>query len=344
MRLTRFWPGGFDPKLGSRLLARLTVSAALIGLLLSLAWPALVAAQVDQQEPESLSGVYTVTIGRNDLPPGLAGGPALVGFWTITFNDDGTYEVARQDVGTVATGSFSVEGATLTFNDWGGVVSCAPAEERPAIEDESAAAATYAWRVDGDILTLTPISETCKDRRVLLNTRTFSSYAPCVTSPLGMTPEMLPAGTPVGTPAATPVTIPEPSQSNIAVQEGLPRGADPAEAINVLLQQASGCWATGDPARFLPLHTTAVVEEVLFTDPSLSTLRMLMSTPVSFERIGEIEMVDPTHATAYVEITFGGEAIPQLFTFALEDGVWLMDLFFLFGPPTEGPPAGSPNA
>ena len=264
----------------------------------------------------------------------------MVGFWTITFNEDGTYEVARQDVGIVASGTFSVEGATLTFNDWGGVVSCAPADERPAIQDDGPAAATYAWRVDEDILTLTPISETCNDRRILLNTRTFSSYAPCVTSPLGMTPEMFPGATPV----ATPVTIPEPSASNLAVQEGLPRGADPQEAINVLLQQASGCWATGDPARFLPLHTAAVVEEVLSTDPSLSTLRLLMSTPVSFERIGEVEMIDPTRATAYVEITFGGEAIPQLFNFALEDGVWLMDLFFLFGPPTEGPPPGSPNA
>ena len=71
MRLTRFRPGGFDPKLGSRLLARLAVSAALVGMLLGLTWPALVAAQVDQQEPETLSGVYTVTIGRNDLPPGV---------------------------------------------------------------------------------------------------------------------------------------------------------------------------------------------------------------------------------------------------------------------------------
>ena len=61
-------------------------------------------------------------------------------------------------------------------------------------------------------------------------------------------------------------------------------------------------------------------------------LRMFMQTPVSFERIGNVELTDPTHASAYVEITFGGEPIPQRFDFALQDGVWLFDTFFLFGP------------
>jgi len=65
-------------------------------------------------------------------------------------------------------------------------------------------------------------------------------------------------------------------------------------------------------------------------------LKAFMATPVSFERIGRINTIDQTHVWAYVEITFGGEPIPQRIDFALENGEWLFDTFFLFGPP---PPA-----
>jgi hypothetical protein len=59
-----------------------------------------------------------------------------------------------------------------------------------------------------------------------------------------------------------------------------------------------------------------------------------MATPVSFERIGSVNLIDPDHAWAYVEVTLGGDPLPQRVDFVFEDGVWLFDTFFLFGPPT----------
>ncbi len=307
---------------GSSAVGRLAGLACMVGLALTFAWPALVAGQDEQEDPAAPRGVYSVTISEDDLPPGLAGGPALVGQWTLTLNDDGTYTVARQDVGVIATGSFEVNGATLTFADWTGVLGCGGVEEP--------AEASYAWEAEGDELRLTPIQEPCADRRILLSTRSFGGFEACATAPLAVLAAPpgppVPAGTPVGPPVATP---------SLADEEGVPAGADTQAAIDGLLRQATGCWATGDPARFLALHSQRVLDEIAGMGALAqvaSDLRMFMQTPVSFERIGNVELTDPTRASAYVEITFGGEPIPQRFDFALQDGVWLLDTFFLFGP------------
>ena len=58
---------------------------------------------------------------------------------------------------------------------------------------------------------------------------------------------------PAGPAAATP---------SLADEEGVPAGADTQAAIDGLLRQATGCWATGDPARFLPLHSQRVLDEI----------------------------------------------------------------------------------
>ena len=323
--------------------ARLAAFASMVGLMLAVAWPAPATGQ-DQPPPE-LQGSFTVTIGKDDLPPGLAGGPALIGLWTLTFNPDGTYVVARQDVGTLASGTYTVSGATLTFNDWQGILACGAASG--AANAAEGAEATYAWRVEGDVLTLTPIQETCAERRILFTTRSLGGYEPCATEPLaallpggGFDDRQAPAATPVSEPQATPLATPGVAvQEGLAEQPGVPPGG-PEEAIDALLRQATGCWATGDPARFLPLHSQRVIDELEQFAPLpevANDLRMLMATPVSFERIGVVEMTDPTHAVAYVEVTFGGEEIPQRFDFVYENGVWLFDSFFLFGP-ADGPP------
>src|SRR5688500_15390618 len=90
---------------------RAAAIAALFSLLtgVALVMPAFALFQDDQQDDQEsrpLSGVFTVTITRGDIPPNLAGGPALAGLWNVTFNGDGSFSLARQDVGEVVSGRF----------------------------------------------------------------------------------------------------------------------------------------------------------------------------------------------------------------------------------------------
>jgi hypothetical protein len=311
---------------------RAAAIAVLFSLLMAiaLAMPTLAFFQ-DDQESEPLSGVFTVTITRGDIPPGLAGGPALAGLWNVSFSGDGSFSLARQDVGEVVTGSFEAAAATLTFNEWSGLVGC-------DIAADSGETATYAWRQTDDRLTLTPITDSCTERLTLLTTRPLGGFEACAVSPrsladpfaAGFAPEL----------QATPVATEEVG-TGVAAQEGLSEGADAEEAIDSLLRQANGCWATGDPTRFLALHSNQVVDEIGFIGPIeefARQLRLFMATPLSFERIGPVNLIDPEHAWAYVEVTLGGDPLPQRVDFVFENGVWLFDTFFLFGPTTPGGP------
>jgi hypothetical protein len=306
--------------------------ACVAGLILTFAWP-VADAQQDEQEP-SLGGIYTVTISRLDIPNDMPGGPSLIGQWIITLADDGTYTVARQDVGVVAAGTYEVNGATLKFSGWEGLVGCAGSTER--IEaDDAGATATYAWRFEDDALVLTPIHESCSDRRLILTTRSFVTYEPCMTVPFGSQPSGAPEESAAPTAAATP---------SVALQEGVADASTLEDEIDALLRQATGCWATGDPARFLPLHSQRALADIAFGFGPLPdfarSFQIFMSTPASFERIGDVHLEDATHAWCYVEITLGSDVIPQRTNFVKENGVWLFDNFFLLGPPTEGQPAG----
>jgi hypothetical protein len=313
----------------------LTAMAAVLLSLLTTAALTLPAIALFQDEPatQPLTGVYTVTVARQDVPSGLSGGPALVGLWNITFNGDGTYSLARQDVGEVVSGTFEAAEATLTFNSWSGIVGC----DIPADGGEPA---SYAWRLEDETLTLTPITDSCVERLTLLTTRPLGGFEACVTEPRSLADPF--AGDPdaalvFGTPVAeaTPVTI------GVAAQEGLSEGADAEEAIDQLLRQANGCWATGDPTRFLALHSERVVQEIAFVGPLedfARQLRLFMATPLVFERIGPVNLIDPDHAWAYVEVTLGGDPIPQRMDFVFEDDAWLLDTFFLFGAPPPAPP------
>jgi hypothetical protein len=291
----------------------------------ALAVPAVALFQ-EESEAQPLTGVFTVTIARPDVPANLAGGPALVGLWNITFNGDGTYSLHRQDVGEVVSGTFDAGEATLTFTEWRGIVGC-------EITAESGEPASYAWRQTDDTLTLTTISDSCVERLTLLTTRSLGGFEACATEPRRLADPFAANGA-----AATPVAEVTPV-TGVAAQEGLSEGADAEEAIDSLLRQANGCWATGDPARFLALHSDRVIDEIAFVGPIEQfgrELRLFMSTPLSFERIGPVNLLDPDHAWAYVEITLGGEPLPQRLDFVFENGAWLIDTFFLFAatPPT----------
>lgn len=322
-------------------------TAAMIALLISavVAFPALAMFQ-DDGETQPLRGVFTVTITRTDIPINLAGGPALTGLWNMTFDGDGTFSLARQDVGPIVNGTFEAGEATLSFNEWNGIVGCpVSSESEPA---------TYAWRQTDDTLTLTPISDTCTERLTLLTTRSLGGFEACVVTPRSVTDPFA-----ADVSLATPVAMPTAPATGVAAQEGLSEGADAEEAIDSLLRQANGCWATGDPTRFMALHSLRVIDEISFIGPFnefARELRLLMSTPVAFERIGPVNLIDPDHAWAYVEVTLGGDPLPQRVDFVFENGAWLFDTFFLFGPPTptgpvdvepvppvEGEPAGVPD-
>ena len=285
----------------------------------------------DEAESQPLSGIFTVTITKADIPPGLAGGPALSGLWNVSFSGDGTYSLARQDVGEVVTGTFDAAEATLTFNEWSGLVGC-------EISADSGEPATYAWRQTDDRLTLTPITDSCTERLTLLTTRPLGGFEACAVSPRSLTDSLVP-GFPTDA-LATPVAVAGVA-TGVAAQEGLSEGADAEEGLDSLLRQANGCWATGDPARFLALHSNRVIEEVSFLGPMdefARQLRLFMATPLSFERIGPVNLIDPEHAWAYVEVSLAGDPLPQRVDFVFENGSWLFDTFFLLGAPGPGDP------
>ena len=303
---------------------------ALILLVLVVLLPVVAGPALSQETTgPDLTGVFTVTIGKPDLPPGLAGGAVLLGLWTVAFNADGTYSLDRQDVGRIVSGTYDIAGSTLTFGEWSGIVTCGASEAQSS-------PAAYAWRLDETGLTLTPIEDGCAERKILLGTRPFASFEACTTTPLGATPlPQLPVGTPTMS-EATPV-----GNMGVAAQEGLATATDPEEAVDRVLAQGTACWATRDPARFLPLHSRRVLSDLSLVGPLpefASTLQSLMAVPLSFQRIGNLTVVDPFHAWAYVEVTLGGDPLPQRIDFVYEDGSWLMDSFFLFGPVPDDQP------
>lgn len=335
--------------IGGRAAARLAALTCVLGLAALVAWPAPAVGQEGGEEA-SPGGIYSVTIGRADLPPGLAGAPALIGQWILTLNDDGSYEVARQDVGVVASGAYEISGRTLTFADWSGIVCGGGGVDA----DDEESGASYAWESAGDNLTLTPIQETCGERRILLTTRPFGSYAACTTEPLTLQAAAPGAPGPAGTPVSevpfdpnNPVGPPAAATPVAAPADGEPASDEVEAAIAALLREASGCWATQDPARFLPLHSQAVVAGLLAPVPGvpqeafLDQIRSFMTTPVSFALIGDVTLTEPTRATAYVELTFNGQPFPESFDFVQENGEWLFaDVFFLA--PVEAPPTPEP--
>ena len=301
-------------RLRAPLVHALAAALAAASLLLAALLPSALARQ---NAADDLVGVYSVTLAKPDLPPGLPGQAALLGTWTVTFNANGTYTLARQDVGVVTRGAYEVDGATLSVTEWDGLIGCGEGEP-----DEGDV--RYAWRQAGDGVVMTAISDTCAERRILLQAHPLVGFEACAVMPEGVSAAATPDA-----PGATPVAM----NRGVSAQEGLPEGEKVDDAIDTLLRQATGCWATGEPARFLALHGSDGLAEISSIAPLAEfarDLRLFMATPISFRRISDVTSVDPNHAWAYVEITLGGEPVPQRLDFVREDGVWLFDRFFLF--------------
>jgi hypothetical protein len=280
------------------------------------------------EAPNALAGTFTVSIADDVLPAGMADGPALIGRWVLALNDDGTFTLARNDVGEVVTGTFTSGPATLTFETWGGIIGCA------ASGDESTGAA-YAWRLRDDQLALTSLDDACAERLALLTSRPLGRVAACeMESAAAFDPFAVAEGTPSAAPTAA---------SGVSAQEGYGEGADVEVAIDELLQAANGCWATADANHFMNLHSEGLRDQIAMMGPPeafTQELRDFMEAPLTLRRIGDVILDDPNHAWAYVEIDLDGDRNPQRVNFVQEDGVWRLDSFFLFGPPVPGAPIG----
>ena len=237
----------------------------------------------DDRRLDDLGGVFTVTIAKPDIPQNLADGPALEGIWSVDFRSDDAFSITRLDVGQVASGTYEAGATTVTFKEWNGLIGCNVGKDDGG--------AIYGWRRSESALTLTPIREACTERITLLSTRPLGSNEACAgTTELGdahsttsADDTMLP-----GTPAAQ-----APPVSGVTAQEGLSDAAETELAVDGLLRQANGCWATGDPQSFLALHTDEVVQQLVFAAPPdviVSQLGQAMMEPASFERIGDVNV------------------------------------------------------
>lgn len=333
MRLRpRQWPG------------QLVWPVALLIAMLAGAFPAEGMAQPDG---DGVAGAWSASIADSDVAPGLGGGPNLIGRWRIEFREDGSYVGIREDIGEVVSGSWTVDGDTLTITDEAGPSSCATPQPG-TLETVEAASGTYRWERDEDRLTLDVVEDNCATRALLLTIRPLTVYVPCSTEPyqLGQpiaTPVVeeevaadLEGGTPVA-PDATPI-LPEASPvGDVGVDPGeaAPGGTVDTEAeIDALLAELTACWATGDPALVLPLFSDVFLERLVLSGPPGTTITdvaaligELQAAPVVFERAGEVQTDGPRQAEAEVRLRIGEDESLQQFDFVLEGGQWkLADL------------------
>lgn len=276
------------------------------------------------------TGDLTVSLDESALAATLSSSPELRGRWTLSLNDDGSFTLARADAGVVVIGNYSAGPASIQFTRWDGIIGC-------RIE-EGDAAARYAWSANGPRIAFTSVNDTCTDRVDLLTTREFGSLAACETAlPRQDDPFAFPdaAGTPE--PGGAPV-------QGVTAQEGYSEEAELDSAVDVLLRQVSGCWDASDVDGFMALHSQDVQSQIAMMgppEPFVSELQAFMQLPLHLERIGSVRLGDSDRAWVYVEVDLDGQALPQRVNLVRESGNWLLDSFFLFGPP---PPEGAPFA
>jgi len=266
--------------------------------IMALLWLAHPRPVTGQDAAGALQGEFAVTIAAEDVPPELVDGASLIGRWRVTFNADGTYELGRQDVGRVASGQFISDGDRVMLRDETGVLACAPG-------DDDEGAVTYRWEMTEGRLLLTAIEDPCARRRLLLTTRSLFLFAACPL--LASEPATPAAGIPIG--ASTP-----------------PAPAPPDPAIDTLLRQMSDCWATRDPDRFLPLLSRDFrASQQPDDDDDVRRFTLRMGAPIVWERVGDVDRVSATRATASVRQLSGDNIDVVRYDFVFENGSWRWD-------------------
>jgi hypothetical protein len=296
------------------------------------------------QSDSTIVGEYSVAIGREDIPTDLADGFSFAGRWIISFGPDGAYSAERQDVGVVVTGSYEVSGNEVTITDEQGLVSCSN-ETAATIHGEDISSGTYEWALIGTNLTLVPVDDGCRGRVVLLSSRSLAIFVPCTTEPLDAGDLGTPAGTPVaveepeavveevpvgGTtvPGDNPLEVLTPDES-VDTEGGEPVSGDAAAIgaeVDELLRQMTACWLTGDPDQWLPLLSEEFRSSLIGSSPDFeSTIAAAMTTPILWERAGDVEIESETQVSAIVRTTVAQEQDFQRFLFTLEDDEWRWD-------------------
>lgn len=284
--------------------------------------------RVDAQD-ESPVGQWSVALARTDIPVDIASSMSYVGRWRLGIEADGTYEAERTDVGVVIEGTWTAEGDQITFTDESGLLSCGNAAAAPII-DGDLTAGTYTWARSGKTLTFTQVDDACPGRIILLTTFSFNTFVACSTVPM-TTAQLL--GTPEASPVAAETIEPLPASpiaaSSQDAAETVPAASpEPLSAtfereIDDLLDQLTACWASREPERWLPLLSNEFRDALIASDPNfLETLSISMSSPIVWERAGEITIVAPNQITAPVKSTVGTEQDFQTFVFVFEDGQW----------------------
>ena len=311
---------------------RLFVVIASVALIATLIGSVFAFSQARAQD-DSPVGQWSVALGRVDIPVDIASSMSYIGRWRLGIEEDGTFQAERTDVGIVIEGTWTAEGDQITFTDESGLLSCGNAAAAPIIDDDMATG-TYTWARSGKTLTFTQVDDACPGRIILLTTFSFNTYVACATVPL-TTAELL--GSPVASPVAQESVAPLPSEepaSPLAVGSPLAVESTPAGSpvplsetfereIDDLLGQLTACWASREPERWLPLLSDEFRDALIASDPNfLETLSISMSSPIVWERAGELTILAPNQITAPVKSTVGTEQDFQTFVFTFEDGQW----------------------
>lgn len=325
----------------SRLALMVVIAAALaVGLLVPDRWSA-------AQEPDELVGDYAVSIGSNDIPPDLASGSIMVGRWHVAFQADGSYYAERLDIGRLVSGTWELDGDTLTVTDEEGIVSCANATATTG-DQTDVSTGSYSVAVDEDILALTPAEEGCRTRAVLFGTRDFGEFVACLTN--------APASeaTPAAEPAASPIPDEDLSEGRGESNDGglfdlLTPTSDDDDAgdqeengddegnggqtavdaeIDDLLAQMTACWQTQDADQFLPLLTEDFSEAFLGAgseEEQKAELEELMIQPLEWERAGDIDLDGDDEATVVVRLSIAGSDQFLTYRFVRGEDGWQWD-------------------
>ncbi len=301
--------------------ARLPFVAAALLLIITIVASTFVFGQVRAQDDTPV-GEWAVALGRTDVPDDIASSFSYVGRWRVGISADGTYQAERMDVGSVVvSGSWTADGDQITFTDEDGILACSNAAAAPII-DGDLSSGTYRWNRSGKTLTLTRVDDACPGRVILLSTFSFTTFVACTTPPM-TTAALL--GTPVPGPvaeaptvAASPETIPDAGTASPETAR-----LDFASEIDDVLGQLTACWASREPERWLPLLSSEFRQALIQSDPNfLETLTISMSSPIVWERSGDISLEAPNRLSTVVKSTVGTEEDFQRFTFVFEDGQW----------------------
>lgn len=297
---------------------RLVAAIAAFALVATMLGSVFVFGQVRAQDDTPV-GQWSVALARTDIPVDIASSMSYIGRWRLGIEANGTYQAERTDAGIVVEGSWTVDGDQITFTDESGLLSCGNSAAAPII-DQNMDTGTYTWTRSGKNLTFTQVDDACPGRIILLTTFSFSSFVACSTQPLSMA-ELL--GTPVASPVEEETVVPVATSSAAASGSPQPLAQTFTTEIDDVLAQLTACWASREPARWLPLLSDEFRGALIASDPNfLETLTISMTSPIVWERAGEITILAPNQISAPVKSTVGTEEDFQTFIFIFEDGEW----------------------